>query len=412
MIEKTKQIIRNPLFTGSMLMIVGSNIYNFVNFIYHFLAGRLLGKVYYGDLAAIISLLGIIAIVQLSLGLTLVKFIASEKNKDSVNDFIKWSHRLSIWIGVIMGVFVFVMSPILIKFLNIHQPLAVYLIAPLIIFFIVTMTDRSILQGLLKFNQYVISIMVEAIIKLTATIFLIFLGYQVVGAVAALLIAFLIAFITTRRFIANHLSGKINKIPEITPLLKYSSATFVQGLALTSMYSTDLLLVKHFFLGEQAGIYASLAILGRVVFFAASPITTVMFPIVAKRHHGNQAYLNVFYAGLVIVLAASFSVTMIYYLFPDFAINLLFGKNFTEGAPLLWWFGIFMSLLSLSMLLVQFYLSLGKTKIVGLFAFAAILQIILIWFFHANLQMVIQMSIISVALLLLGLLVYFPYHRR
>jgi len=71
MIEKTKQIIRNPLFTGSMLMIVGSNIYNFVNFIYHFLAGRLLGKVYYGDLAAVISLLGIIAIVQLSLGLTL-----------------------------------------------------------------------------------------------------------------------------------------------------------------------------------------------------------------------------------------------------------------------------------------------------------------------------------------------------
>ena len=72
---------RHPLFAGSMVMVVGSNLFNFGQFIYHFLAGRMLGKVYYGDVAAIIAILALVGIVQLSLNLAVVKFVAVEKTR-------------------------------------------------------------------------------------------------------------------------------------------------------------------------------------------------------------------------------------------------------------------------------------------------------------------------------------------
>ena len=59
------------------------------------------------------------------------------------------------------------------------------------------------------------------------------------------------------------------------------------------------------------------------------------------------------------------------------------------------------------MLFTQFLLSIGKTKIIILFALAALLQIGLILLFHGSLLTVIQMSIISASLLDIALLVYF-----
>lgn len=407
---KIKNILKHPFFAGSLMMIVGGNLYNGGQFIYHFLAGRLLGKVYYGDLAVIISILGFVAIIQSSLGLTIIKFLTAQKDDESKANFIKWVYWWSIWIGVVVLVLFLILAPVLSKFLNINQPTAFYLLGPLLLFFLLAANGRFILQGLLKFDRYVLSLLTESVVKILLMIPLIIAGYAVFGAMTAFFIGVIFSFVVVKLSLSRYLSGTKGKRPKIAPLLKYSLATFAQGLALTSMYSTDLILVKHFFPAGQAGIYASLAILGRVVFFGASPITQVMFPLVAKRHSENGSYHKILYLSLLLIGSFSTVVTLFYFLFPKIPLGILYGAEYLEGMKLLWWFGIFMSLLAFAMLLTQYYLSIGKTKVPILFLLAAFLQIILIWFIHPTLLTVIQISILSTALLVLSLFIYFIYH--
>ena len=98
------------------------------------------------------------------------------------------------------------------------------------------------------------------------------------------------------------------------------------------------------------------------------------------------------------VILISIPAILFYLVFPEFIINLLYGSEFIEGSGLLWWFGIFMGLLGISNLFVQFYLSINKTRVVLFFVAAAILQFSLIWFIHTDILKDIQLSIISVRL--------------
>lgn len=393
-------------------MVIGSNFYNFSQLVYHFLAGRFLGKSSYGDLATVISILGFIAIVQLAFNLTVVKFIASEKDPVKLQSFIKWAYKWSMVLGFVVALIIGVSASRIAEFLNITDVSFVLLLSPILFLYITTTTGRSILQGLLRFDQFVYSLLTESFGKIIFLIAFLVAGYAVLGALSAFLIGALVSFFITVWFIRKYLREKIVTTPNILPLMRYSSAVLIQGLALTSMYSTDLLLVKHFFTPEQAGLYAALTILGRVVFFGASPITHVMFPLIAKKHLDGEKYHNILYLSILLVLGFSLTVTFFYWLMPTLPLGLLYGKNFLEGSNLLWFFGLFMTLLSLAMLLTQYYLSINKTRPVYLFVVAAIFQAILIWFFHDSLLKVIQVSIAITALLVSSLFVYFFYIER
>lgn len=409
---KVRDLLKHEFISGSLVMVIGSNVYNFSQLIYHFLAGRFLGKASYGDLATIISILGFIAIVQLAFNLTVVKFIASEKDSEKLSSFIRWVYKWSLILGLVAGSIVLVSASAIAEFLNITNLTSILLLAPILFFYITATTGRSILQGLLRFDKFVYSLLTEAIGKIIFLIVLLFAGYAVLGALGAFLIGALVSFLITTWFIRKFLFGPILATPEILPLIKYSAAVLVQGLALTSMYSTDLLLVKHFFAPELAGQYAALTILGRVVFFGASPITHVMFPLVAKRYLNKEKYHNILYLSILLVLLFSLGVTFFYWLMPTLFLGFLYGKNFLDGGSLLWFFGIFMTMLSLAMLLTQFFLSINKTKPVYLFVLAAVSQAVLIWFFHSSLLMVIQLSILTSSLLVFVLSVYFLCLQR
>lgn len=403
------KVIANPFFIGSLVMLIGTNIYNAGQFLFHIIAGRVLGKAYYGDIAALINILGIFALVQISLGLTVVRFVAAEKDKKRLSGLVKWAVLWSTIFGLIVAIIILFFAGTISEFLNLSQSQATYYLAPIIFFYAIASITRSVLQGLLRFGWYVISVLSEIGLKLVLTVIFFTAGYAVVGGMMAVLIGVAFSFIIGFLPIKTYFFSKKVIIPDSRSLIKYSIPAFLQGIALTSMYSTDLFLVKHYFNPEVAGLYAGLAKLGSIVFFAVSPIAGVMFPMVAKKQSYGESYHSVFYTSLLLVAGIAALVVLSYFLVPEIFLSAL-GASFLEGAGILWWFGLFMGLLAVAMLLIQFYLSLGKTFIVGFFIAGALLQTVLIIAFHSSLLQVVQVSIFSAALLVIGLLVYFPYH--
>lgn len=406
-----KQSFKNPLFFGSLVMVVGTNLYSVGQFVYHSVAIRTLGEAYYGDLAAIISVLGLLGIIQLTFNLTIVRFVAQHHPGETLKNFVTWINWWSNVGGAVLALLFLAVSPFLAGFLHLHQPFSIYLLPPMIFLFMVAGSARSVLQGLLRFRSFVLSMLSEVIVKIIFTVVLVYLSYALWGAMIALLFGTLTSYLVTLFYIRDVLTRKRGKMPDIKPIIKFSIPVFIQGIALTSMYSLDLLLVKHFFNAYESGIYASIAVLGRVAFFVSGPIAFVMFPLITRRHSESKPYGAIFILSAVLTASLSFAIVLMYKFFPGLFLVLFSGHILPEGVQLLWWFSLFMAFISLDSLTVQFYLSIGKTWVVWLFVGAALLQVALIWFIHPSLLRVIQNSILSAALLAASLFLYFPYHK-
>ena len=100
--------------------------------------------------------------------------------------------------------------------------------------------------------------------------------------------------------------------------------------------------------------------------------------------------------------------------FPDFdKLDLRIGEvkeaSLVEGSKNLIWFGIFITLYTITSLIISFYLSIDKTKVVVLPLIFAVFQVIGIYMFHNTILEVVKISILATSLLLVSLFIYFVY---
>jgi O-antigen/teichoic acid export membrane protein len=192
----------------------------------------------------------------------------------------------------------------------------------------------------------------------------------------------------------------------IKPLLVFSVPVIIQSLAMTSLYSSDVILVKHFFSSHDSGIYASLSTLGKIILFGSGPIAGVMFPIISKRHAHQQKFIKVFITSLLLTVLLALLVLAIFAFVPQLVLRSSYGTSFIEASSLLFYFGIFISLYTISSLFINYHLSIGNTKVVVFPTLVAIGQIGGIWFSHSTLSSVIFVSLCSCIVLLICLCIF------
>jgi O-antigen/teichoic acid export membrane protein len=182
---------------------------------------------------------------------------------------------------------------------------------------------------------------------------------------------------------------------------------------LISFISTDIILVKHFFDPTQAGLYAGLSLIGRIIFFVSAPIGTVMFPIIVQKHTKGDSFSNTFKMALGLVLIPSLLLSLFYLFYPTFSI-LFFLKRpeYLSISPLLGLFGFYITFYNVLYLFANFYLSIKKTFIYIPILTGALLQILLITIYHQSFIQIIMISFVLVLLLVIGFLVYYPYATK
>lgn len=406
------ETIKHPLFSGSAVMVIGSNGINAINYLYTFLVGRLLGPANYGELAALVSLMGLLGMIPGSINLVVVKYISAAKNEKEQGRLISWLRDKIFKVSLFFSLFLVLASPVISSFLHIDKLIYLMLMAVSFPFSISALLNRAILQGLIKFKEMILSLIIEVVVKLNITLALIFLGFRVGGAILALTIAVVIGWYLSKRYTSFPTVKNVKNLPKIKSMAIYAIPIFIYTIATTSLYSSDLILVKHFFSSHDAGLYASLSILGKIIFFGSGPIGSAMFPIVSQRNARGLGIGKIFFYSFFATILIALIILSIYLLFPRLAINLLFGSAYLESANLLVWFGIFMTLFTISSLIINFHLSLNRIKVVALPFLAAIAQIIAIWVFHENLFEIILISIIVTTLLLISLLIYSSYVNK
>ena len=412
MIKRVREIIFHPLFSGSAIMIVGSNLANFFAYIYHLVIGRMLGPSGYGELASIINLIGLFSVTFGFLGLVIMKFVSGSKKSD-IPVFFNWVKGRALIAAAIVGTAVFLATPLLAKFLN-SSSFPIALAGPILFVYFVGYIYRAFLQGLLEFGKVVIASNLDLLGRLILGVLFVFLGLGVFGGVLGIFVSSFLSLLLTVYFLKKYVkNGKSKRIfSGSKEIWAYSIPIFVMSISTNSMYMSDVILAKHFFDPHLSGIYASLSTLGRIIFYGTAPVSLVMFPLISKSFARGGNYKKIFFLSLLLTLVLCLGVLGIYYLFPELVIGMLYGSRFVEGAGYLVWFGGFMTIFTVNSLIINYFLSINITKPVYLFLFASIAQIVLIWFFHSSILEVVRVSFVISLVLLISLVIYLAYEAH
>lgn len=405
-----KYLLTHPLFSGSFIMIVGSNVGNIFAYLYHLIFGRVFGPSLYGELAATLSLLGILSASFTFLGMVIVKFIASHDEKE-LEQLFSWFTKRAFIFGFTISLIIILFSSSLSDFLHINSQIML-LVGPTTFFFLISFVYRSYLQGLLRFGKLVVSSTFELLARLLLGLLFVYLGWSVFGAAVGIFIGSILGFLSSSFFLRDKkLFSKKENFKGGKNVFIFALPVFLTSLSSSSFITTDLILVKHFFTSHDTGIYASLSTLGKIIFYGTAPIASVMFPLVTRGHAKGKKVNKVFKLSFLMTGLIGGGVLLIYALFPRIVVGTLFGSRFFEAIPYLISYSLFMILFSLISITLAFFLSIGKTKVAWFSLIVAILQIIGISLFHDSIFNVIFVSLILSLVLLLSLIVYFNHEK-
>jgi len=391
-------------------VMAGSMVANIGAYLYHLVMGRLLGPSGYGELSSLLSIFYIFT-VPLNVGtIVLVKFISSMKAHGELGQvrtlFVKVTKACLVGSIVFLPVIIFA-SPFISSFLHIQSTILFILVYSIFVISLVTVIATSALQGYQKFLWVSMFGAGSIILKLLVSIPAVRFG--VYGALCAMvgssLVMYLLYFLPLRFIFQVKEASALTITPR--EAIRYAVPSLFIILGMTSLYSTDVILVRHFFPGYEAGLYASLAVLGKIIFYASSAIAVVIFPVLSERTAKGEKGTKLIFIALAGVTAVSIAITLLYVAFPQFIIRMFFGSSYIQAAPLLGLFGIFLMLYSMGNMLTMIFMALGKVKMWFIPVLCAFVQILGIIIYHSSLTSVILVNAASCLILVLSLLGYY-----
>lgn len=403
-----KELIKNPLAKGSFVVLVGSLTAGFLNYCYHLVTARFLVAEQYGLLQSFIALLYFVGVFTAPLGLSIVNLVSSAKEN------LVWPMAITLEKKFVKLSFAFwfialAFFPLIKNFLHLKSFSLYFLFSWQIFFSFLAIIYQAVFQARLKFLEFSVLGVAGSLMKIVLAFLFISFGFKVGGALGGLVFSTIGVASLARLWLSKYWQRQAGqervKVNISRHFWQYSFLSLMTNLALVSIYSSDILLVRYFFPSFKAGIYSATSVLGKIIFFTATSILVVSFPLFTKFKEKNEKLKRYFWLSflfiLIICLLGSFS----FKFFPRAVVGLLYGKNYQEAAKILPIFAIFISLFALFYLLLLFLLALEKETAAFVGGFAALMQIFLIIFYHRSLLIVIRNSIFSVFLgVVLGML--------
>lgn len=409
--DSVARIVSHPLARGSAIVLAGSTLANVGAYAYHLVVGRMLGPVSYGELASLFSFSYLLNVPSSVLQTVLTRYISEFH---VAHEYGK-AKSLSISVLKVLTVIIVIGAMLIVpfvgmiaEFLHIRQPIAVFYMYLTSAIWLLTVVQASLMQGSQLFTAAMIFMNVTTVLRLAG------------GAIGA-------AFGVLETVLAGVVTGLIGFVTYFIPLgfiytsktkasgigkqefISYSTPSFVALLGITSLYSTDILLAKHYLPPLEAGYYAALSVMGKVVYFASSSVSYVLFPVIAARTRQKSDSKQLVYFALGAVALVSFGISAGYFLFPTLALKLLFGSSYFPAAPYVGWMGIFLSAYSLCYVLVMTLLGRSNTVVWKFVAIAAIAQIAAIAWIHTGLLEIILVNIGITFSLFAALLIYYRH---
>ena len=393
----------NRVLSGSAIMLTGLGLVTLINFGYNIAVARFLGPTAFGHTTAVYTLLILISSVTLSFQILTAKMVAQQTSPKAQTIVYKAFHWRGWIAGVVVALLLLVFRHAVTDYLNLPDPLLIELLAIGTAFYVPLGARRGYIQGVCRFRHLASNLVLEGVVRLAGSLVLILVGAGVKGVIAANAAAVAIAYFLAR----PKLNVSIDDAPEVPIAFRegLQAAVFFAGQVVIN--NCDIVVVKHFFPSESAGIYAAVAMVGRVVFAFSWAVVSSMFPIVAETSSRKQREdYGVLGTSLLLVLAICLLFVVTLSLAPGELWTWIFGSQFATArgvafSNLLTLYAISTGIYALSVVIIAYEMS---RKIANTGWFQLLISGVVIsgiYFFHSSLAQVIWVQVITMIFLLL-----------
>lgn len=402
---RTQPSARSTMLNGSAIMLVAMMLVNVFNFAYNMVMARMLGPAAFGNINAAVTLLLLASCISLAFQLVCAKFVA-RNHSDSSKAAVVHSLLGKAWIASLaLGAVLFLSQKLVATYLNVPSPWIIGLLAVGIAAYAPLGVKRGAMQGVYAFPRLGTNFVLEAITRFFLGAGLVIAGYGVLGAVGAISASVIVACFIPRIPAQLRVEAGTAEPPSYAEAIQ--AIVFFVGQVIIN--NIDILLVKHFFPSDPAGVYAAISQIGRLLYFASwFGVVNAMFPVAAAASP-EQKKAHSIGLPLLLVLGLSLIFIAVAALFPHLIMGVIFGSRFIEIGWLLALYAIATGLYSLSVVFIAYEMSrrIANTGWLQLIFSGAL--VLGIGFFHQSLHQVIMVRIVLMAAMLV--LVALPFLR-
>jgi O-antigen/teichoic acid export membrane protein len=396
-----REILRGRVVRGSAILLLSTVLVAATNLLYNILIARMLGASGFGHASALYTLLMLLSAITLSFQIITSKFIA--RNSETIQAQIYASMLRRAWqVGLGVAVLLAAGSAYLKAYFNLPAQHDLVLLAIAAGVYIPLGVRRGRMQGCYNFRGLAINVIVEVVVKLGGALLFLRFRMGVTGVMTAVLLSIVAAYIVAKpgaQYRATPGLIKIAPFGEGMQAVMY----FIGQVILSNL---DILLVKHFFPPSAAGVYAVVALVGRVVFMLSWSVVSSMFPVSASDTPGQRGH-SVLYTGLLLVGTVTAAFIAAVALAPQAIWAMLLGKSFLLGtaasfSALLTEYAVMTGIYCIAVVVMMHEISrrIGTAAWVQLGA--SVLMAGAIWRYHNSLAQVIQVQLFVMC----GLLVF------
>jgi O-antigen/teichoic acid export membrane protein len=388
--------------SASFVLLTGSGLATAVNFAYNIAVAQFLGPVAFGHASAVYTLLILISAITLSCQIVSAKVVAQQDSPQARSTAYRGFHRAAWASGILVGLVLLVLRTVISTYLRLPSSDLVVLLGIGAAFYVPLGSRRGYLQGACGFRRLAGNLVLEGSARLIGSLLLIAMGFGVEGVIAANAFAVAIAYVFAIPRLP-HLTAHQLQIPYAFREALQAIVFFVGQVVINNC---DIVVVKHLFPPEPAGLYAAVALVGRVIFAFSWAVVNTMFPIVAGTRSQERRDHSVLGTSLLLVLGIGSVLAFGLRVAPATIWTSLFGSQFVltgkYGLPyLLALYAAATCIYSLSVVIIAYEMSykIANTGWVQL-AFSGAL-IAGIYLFHSSLQQVIWVQLVLMTLLLI-----------
>jgi len=386
----------------NLVLFLGGLVAGIGGFVYHAIAGRVLGPEVYGQVAFLIALYAVGTGPALILIVVLARYTAllNARGDPGVRSLLVRTVRLIAIPCLALILLTTLFARPIAGFEHLGSTIPILILGFSVALIWQVAIPRGILQGLQRFTPLSLNLSLELMIRTTVVFILLKAGYAVSGAMAAVFAGLAIAFFFGLYSLRDHFRGIGTRV-RLRVMAGFSLTAAAGIIGVQILYNQDVILAEHYLNSHDGGIYGGLNKIGTILFFLTLSVSQVLFPrvveAVAKEQHPGRILLSS--AGILSALGAG--ALLVFAVVPGLVVSILFGPSFRDAVPLVFPVGVIGLALALDNLLVQFFMAVHDRVFVPLLALAVVAEGVLIFLFHARVGQVV----LDVLVALLGLLV-------
>ena len=380
-----------------------------LNYLYYPVLGRLMTTSDFGEVQTLVSLflqatifLGVVTNVA-------VNIVANERDVALRNRIVyELEHAAMIVTLVALAIMIFFI-PQLKTFLQFSQVGPFYVLALSLLVSVPGALRNAYLRGLASFGQLSISGVLGSLAKIIFSVAFVLLGWRTLGAIGGLVAAQILSVVYStwaahRLGLRKPAGTKLWRRPDIAlirPHLPYALLVLIVSLVTTSLFSFDIIAVKHYFPADIAGHYAGIATIARIIYFLTGSISAVLLSTVKLEATGaaNRALLA---RSAILQAVIGGAVLLSFVLAPALVTRLLIGARYAGFSYLLPKLSLALFILAFAGLLFNYDLALRRASAAFVSILGSLAMLAIVIMHHATLSAVVD-SLVWGSLIILAL---------